>query len=478
MGSSAYNQIPYPLKPYPQTHPARLAAHAVLLGLDPPPVDAARVLEIGCGAGANLLPMAAALPGSRFTGIDIADVPVAAGRLAIESLGLTNIALRTQSLGDLPAEPFDYVIAHGIYSWVAFEVREDLFAKIASVLSPHGVAFVSYNCYPGAYARQALREACLLHAGAIEDPLARAAEAQSLLALLASQPEAAWLSGECKRMAGRAPAEFIHDDLSEHSAAVYFFQFAQHARAHGLQFLAEASFGGSSLYGLPPEVASRLESLAADNPLASEQYIDLFRMRGFRQTLLVRGDVFIDRGAVGGGFVSLETRTRATRLGSLWASSSARAVDREAHEPEGSAAYTLADGSRMATANGALRSILDRLAEAWPRPVAAREFNADASSLIELHNAGFADLQAWIPPEPSAGSRPATPRIARWQATNGRAVTNRYHQAVQIEDSFTRSLLALLDGTRDPDALGRILGRPVDHELQELSRCALLGIAD
>ena len=88
-----YDRVPYPGLPFAQTHPDRLATLAILFGLAPAPVTGCRVLELGCGDGGNLIPMAFEQPGSEFLGIDLARSGIEQGRRAIESLGLPNIRL-------------------------------------------------------------------------------------------------------------------------------------------------------------------------------------------------------------------------------------------------------------------------------------------------------------------------------------------------------------------------------------------------
>ena len=93
MGDS-YDQVRYPGLPLAQTHPDRLATIAGLFGLRAASPAQCRVLEIGCGEGGNLIPMALTLPGSEFTGIDRAEQAVAQGRSVTAALGLSNVTLR------------------------------------------------------------------------------------------------------------------------------------------------------------------------------------------------------------------------------------------------------------------------------------------------------------------------------------------------------------------------------------------------
>src|SRR5262245_3053502 len=102
-----------------------MATIATLFGMTPPTVPRARVLEIGCGLGANLIPMADGLPEGTFLGIDLSERQVAEGRATIEAVGLTNVELRPMDIRDAGAElgTFDYIIAHGVFSWVSADLQ-------------------------------------------------------------------------------------------------------------------------------------------------------------------------------------------------------------------------------------------------------------------------------------------------------------------------------------------------------------------
>ena len=99
-GLTSYDRVPYPGHPFAQTHPDRLATVATLFGLRPAHPDACRVLELGCGDGGNLVPMAYGLPGATFTGIDLAAGAIAHANELKTALGLDNLTLRH---GDLSA---------------------------------------------------------------------------------------------------------------------------------------------------------------------------------------------------------------------------------------------------------------------------------------------------------------------------------------------------------------------------------------
>ena len=160
---------------------------AALHGLPSPDPATARVLEIGCGAGGNLIAMAVATPGIRALGIDLAAAPIAEGRAAIEAVGIDNVELRQGDVCDLrdgQLGEFDYVIAHGVYAWVPEPVRDALLAAIHSHLAADGLAYVSYNANPGGYMRRALREAGLWYAGDAAAGVEQAERARELFRFL------------------------------------------------------------------------------------------------------------------------------------------------------------------------------------------------------------------------------------------------------------------------------------------------------
>src|SRR4051812_41655243 len=151
--------------------------------MSPAPVDRCRVLELGCAGGGNLLPMAETLPQSTFFGIDLSPVQIGHGQRIIRALGLTNLRLEAMSILDVPEDfgEFDYIIAHGVYSWVPPAVQQKILDLCAAHLAPQGVAYLSYNTYPGWHLRQMAREMMLYHVAGIESPQESAAQATALV---------------------------------------------------------------------------------------------------------------------------------------------------------------------------------------------------------------------------------------------------------------------------------------------------------
>src|SRR5436190_4520417 len=192
-GQNAYDRVPYPGLAQPTTHPDRLAVAAALCGMQTPDIERCRVLELGCGDGANLIPIAHTLPGCHAVGVDLAASAIDRASAMSQALGLTNVSFRQADLLALPEDlggPFDYIIAHGVYSWIPPSVRDALMAACSRLLAPDGVAYVSYNAYPGHHSRLLAREMMLYVAGGSTDPATRIRTARRALATLAeARPE-------------------------------------------------------------------------------------------------------------------------------------------------------------------------------------------------------------------------------------------------------------------------------------------------
>jgi SAM-dependent methyltransferase len=457
-----YNEVPYPTFPRRQTHPDRLGALAKLFGMQPAPVQQCRVLEIGCGNGNNLIPMAYALPESHFTGVDTADQAVAAGCEVVDALGLANVTLQAADLRTIGAEwgEFDYIIAHGVYSWIAADARQRLLAICRERLRPQGVALVSYNAYPGYHVRQMLREMMLYHVRNIGPPEERMEQAREFLNWFAqsrtvSEPWRALLDAEAGRLL--QSKILYHDDLAPANQPVYFHEFAAQAGSHGLQYLAEADLH---------EMFDHHGALdwLGERPLEREQYLDFLKVRRFRQTLLCREEI------------SLGRDLRPEQMRGFLFSSPARLVDGK---------LVGANQVRLEAGQEAVERVACALGETYPLPLTFDELAPYAGSaaaleeiLFALATGGFAELHVYdFPCEETVTARPVASALARRQARDSHHVTSLCHTVVELDETG-RNLLPLLDGTRDHAALAAALpGIPsaqLTAALDWLARLALL----
>ena len=232
----SYDDVPYPSYTHPQTHPDRLATIGTLMGMKPVLITQCRVLELGCGDGGNLVPMAFGLPRSEFIGVDLAERPVQTGRGMIADLGLRNVRLESISLMEITPDwgHFDYIIAHGIYSWVQLEVRHKLLQICHENLAPHGIAYVSYNTYPGNHLRNMVREMMLFHVQGTQEPQEKVRQALALARFLAesqSDPDLyrRFLREELEDILDHQEGQLYHDELAPINVSEYFHEFVAHA---------------------------------------------------------------------------------------------------------------------------------------------------------------------------------------------------------------------------------------------------------
>jgi cyclopropane fatty-acyl-phospholipid synthase-like methyltransferase len=469
--TNLYDAIPYPGHPFAQTHPDRLATLATLFGLDPPPLEHCRVLELGCGDGGNLVPMALGLPAARLLGVDAAHGAITRGRTLIDALGLSNVELVAQSLERFEPAPgeFDYVIAHGVYSWVGTTVRDRLLALCRQALSEQGVAYVSYNALPGGRLREALRDMLLFHARAVE-PHERVAQARALLGLLLEgwsdrHEFGAVMQRHAERLLERGDETLFHDELASVNESVYFHEFAAHAGRHQLQYLAEADFFEMQIGTLPEQVVEELRRV--DDPLRREQYLDFLKGRTFRQTLLCRAEHALDR------------TPRPRLVGGMAVSSPVRR--RPEPEPDERTTFEGPTSSTLTTDHPIVIDALERIGNSWPAAVWMRELMPQAASDADREALYDALLRSYAgnlvqlhvhPPElvTSPGERPEASPLAREQARAGGLVTNLRHTGVRVEDDLGRRLVMLLDGSRNRAELATELGswlKQSSHEVPE-----------
>lgn len=300
---ACYDRVPYEGTAYGASHPNALAVAATLTGLTPTPLDRCRVLEIGCAAGNNLLPMASAYPTSEFVGIDLSGVQVEAGQAFLATANLPNVTLHHMSVMDIPESlgKFDYIICHGVWSWVPPAVQDKILEVSHDFLTANGLAYISYNTLPGWNWRRTLRDLMLLHASHYQEPEVKVKAAREFLDLLAGNfpeanktPFATFLREENDRMKQRRDSYVLHEYLEEFNQPVYFKDFVARADKVGLQYVAESRVATMALGLLARPVADALRKLPL-SPIEREQYIDFARNRTFRETILCPKDRKFER---------------------------------------------------------------------------------------------------------------------------------------------------------------------------------------
>jgi methyltransferase-like protein len=480
--SSSYDVVAYQGHPFAQTHPDRLATIARLLGMHPPPIDHCRVLELACGDGGNLIPMALTMPEATFAGIDLAAQPVAQGKQTIAALGLTNITLLQSDLLQLDPFPgeFDYIITHGLYAWCPPPVRDAILRISGQNLSPNGIAYVSYNALPGGRVRQMLREMMLFHAGEIENPMERARQARALLSLVAhgrtrEDSFNTLVKEEVARMTDRDLWLLYHDELAEVYEPVYLHQFVEHAEKYGLQYLSDANLYNLQPAALTADAQETLSQIAADDRVLREQYVDFIQCRRFHHTLLCRQGIEIMYPAV------------AERLEELFITTAATTVSSHHDLREGvEAEFKGPFNSAMKTAHPIAKALLVALIQESPQALSFDELlvrtgsnevrDQAAQILLATSLAGLTELRTTsLPLVNTVSMRPVASPLARHQALQKAPLTTLTHCTVEAEGAPELKLLPLLDGVRDLAALSRKLRLPRKNLKITLRKLAKLG---
>jgi methyltransferase-like protein/SAM-dependent methyltransferase len=469
--ANSYDAVPYSVNSFPQTRPDRLATIATLFGMQPPPPARCRVLELACASGGNLIPLAQAHPGSHFVGIDLSGRQVADGLAVVAELGLENIELKELSILDVDEDfgTFDYILAHGVYSWVPAEVQDKILDICRRHLSTNGVAYVSYNTLPGWHARGAIREMLWYHTERFDDPAQRIREARGLLDFLArSVAEGDGGYGTLLRqelaVLSRTPDSYVlHEHLEDCNEPLYFHQFAERAAARGLQYLGEAQIATMVAGRFGEEAEKTLRQISPDL-LHMEQYMDFLRNRMFRQTLLCHAGIPLDRAlkpaAVSGFHIA----------GCLQpASANPDLRSGQVEEFRGTV-------KTLSTRDPLMKAAMLHLAEEWPLPVACDKLLSAARARLG-ENAGDLDDSARELPlrllhcytsglvefslsEPGfcnqVSERPVASAYARLRARTGGKVTNLRLETVEMGEP-SRLVLQHLDGRHDRAALSAIL---------------------
>ena len=482
--------MPYPSYPERLTHPDNLATLGGILGLHTAPVETCRVLELGCAGGRNIIPMAYGLPDAEFVGMDISSVQIDEGQRLIDELGITNLRLVHGSFADIGPDfgTFDYIVSHGILSWVPPAVREFVYAISKRNLAPNGVAYISYNTYPGWHMPNMLREMMRHHTAAVEAPADKVRLARELLDFLRQATEGEdsafgkFVAGEQAMLAAMPDGYFYHDHLEETNSALYFHQFMEAAGRHGLQYVCDAQIARLWANNFAPGVAEVLHGLG--DHLKTEQYMDFVLNRRFRRSLVCHDDAVLDRRmnpATIEGHAVKATVERGDLAANLF--------------NEQPVAVTFPGDAEVTIAGPAMKVALHLLSRAHPRAIPHGELaaaievrarqandplagpladamagpdpavrNALASGLLQLFLAGVVSLHRGTPRLTGRpGDRPLATPLARLQARNHADeirpwATNQWHARVVLSPT-QRAVLEHLDGATSRNHIGRAIGK-------------------
>jgi len=471
---NSYDVVPYPGGASAGAQCRRLETIAALFGLASVPPTSARVLELGCGAGRNLAAQALAHPPARFIGCDASAAAVAAGRDLVQALGLANVDLRRQDLCAVDASwgQFDYILCHGVFSWVAPQVRRKLLEIFRHYLTPQGVGYLSYNTLPGWRLRGVVRDLLCFHTAGCSDPEEAIAQARGILAMAAESHTGDDAFGKLLReeyyLLSRLPDGYLyHEMLEEHNQPFYFQEFLEQIEAAGLQYLGDADFSRMFTWDLPETARAFLDGM----PLSTrEQYLDHFRGTALRSSLFCHVDTVVERRI---DHRVLERMSVALASGADWQVSDCPeegrlvmgAAELVCNHPPTLAALRLLEECRPAFVPVRL------LLESVPGVGTGAALDTDGLTrfLLDAVTAGAMEA-ALSPPRIAArvSERPMVSPLARLEAQQGDVVTNQKQQRVRLT-AASSLVTRLLDGSRDRDKIAAVVGEDLRSGCLSLS---------
>jgi len=485
----AYDRTPYPDFAFWATHPDHLGMFGRLFGISTASPDRCRVLEIGCAVGGNLLPMAATAPGSHFVGVDLSGVQIARAVESASAVGLDNITFIHGDFRELSARagPFDYIICHGVFAWVDKPTQVALMAFMHERLAPNGVAFVSYNTYPGHHMVDMVRKVVSVHTANAPDLVTKNEQALAVMRFLhrmTRKVENDWRTGfferEIKHMQDGGLDLLEHDYGAPESEPLYFQDFVDNCATVGLAYLADSSPWGMYLENQNPEIVEALRPLG--DLVKQGQYLDFIQHTRYRETLICQSSAPLTRDV-------LASRIQQFYIGQALSAEPTLDGLREGLPVQ----ILVARRPPMTVSNPILRFALhrlwhhgrwmpsfDQLADEVAHDIERHDILAiDRATLrdrlsAQLLRAFFANAVRFslsCPPiAQSLPERPATGIYQRFMARERRpGITTLTHEVFESSPMMF-ALLPQMDGTRTHAELQACFPEPIEASLAELLR--------
>lgn len=295
-----YSELGYKSMPFPYTTPATLEAYAALVGISSPNPKTARVLELGATYGGNIISQALFNPDATFVGIELSQEQVEKGNEVIANAGLTNVSLIQSDIASIGSEigTFDYIIAHGVYSWVDDGVKEALLHLIDEHLAEDGIAYISYNTYPGWHTMDEVRQLMMFsnRDKTQFNHKEKVLHGKTIGSIVGSQilkydnlkERNSKFLGALRSVMQKDEYYVGHDHLEPNNDPVYFYQFNDHLADHNLAYLCDADLTLSMVRSFDADIADTLDKLAPNDHVNQEQYLDFMLDTTFRKSIICK----------------------------------------------------------------------------------------------------------------------------------------------------------------------------------------------
>ena len=306
MQQTIYKELGYKSYPFPFTTPAYLEAYGTLVGLKPPTAKMARVLELGATYGGNIISQAAHNPEATFVGIELSQDQVEKGNKIIGDAKLDNVSLVQGDIlnFDESMGTFDYIIAHGFYSWISDEMKDKLLDIISNHLADNGIAYVSYNTYPGWHTMEEVRQLMLFanrghDESTHKEKVLRGKTVGSLVGAQIlnydnlKERNSKFLSA-LRSVMQKDDYYVGHDHLEPHNDPCYLYQFNDHLKANNLAYIGDADLTLSMVRTYDESIADKLEQLAPNSQVDQEQYLDFMLDTTFRKSIICKASAAKD----------------------------------------------------------------------------------------------------------------------------------------------------------------------------------------
>lgn len=468
-----YETVPYVGYPIAAAHPRRLAWTSFVHGGPRPDPERARVLEVGCGDGATSLPIAAWEPAWTVHGVDVSPRAISAASASARTAGLGNATFACADVAELSVEPgaWDFVIAHGLYSWIDPARRTALRRLIRRALSPAGLAYVSFNALPAWGVRGRIRDALLRHGGG--DPRALL---DRLAPHAAEDPWGRVLAHEIARARAAREDYLAHEYLAAHNDAFWVGDVIADAGTDGLRWVGDAQFD------LPEGCAyEELKSRLGVAGTPGEELTDLLGYRQFRCAVFARDDA-----------ACAAPPDAAALLEVAYVSGDVRPAGGSTHPVSGEETMRCGSGLEIRVGEELSKAALAELAAIHPdglqfaeltarargalaargRDATSTEERALAEGIVRVWRAGGLALRLHRPcVRVEVSTFPAVSAFTRHEAAARSLVSTPLGATLPL-DAVDRAIVAQLDGTRDADAIAGELGAAMGEDAGRLSATA------
>jgi methyltransferase-like protein len=369
---------------------------------------------------------------------------------------------------------FDYIIAHGVYSWIPPQVQVKLMQICKQNLSPNGLAMISFNVLPGWGQRKMVRDMMMFHSRQELEPMERVGKSREMLDFLKSDcssdhekkykeylDETVESIQEFSKNKGDLQY-WYHEYLDDFLTPEWLTDVAARAEKVGLQYLGETEMAKMFRPNSFSDSVTEFIQKNARNVVEQEQYVDFITNRMFRRSIFCHqglipvsepGDAQLENLFVCANMVPTEKKVEITDE-SVIHFEALKTFKTELSDPlEKAALMVLYDQfPRFVSYCEVIQKAVELAGLPVPvDPETERERREKVTKLLfNLYtlSSSMVDFCTWLPNcVYQVSDHPKASTSARLQASIGRTVTNLRHVTLDMDD-WNRYLLWSLDGNR------------------------------